>query len=127
MSRYKGKKGTAWGYVKKICRILDKDCYTCGAKNLKTYNAQAGHYQPVALVGSNNRKAWDIRFIKLQCGSCNGAGQGQQGSFRRKLVADLGEDVVEAFDQAVRGKVPDPVKNWDELIESYKKILSELE
>lgn len=119
MSRYKGKKGTAWNYVKKIVREREKDCYTCGAKNLQSYNAQAGHYQPVGLVGSNNKKSWDLRFIRLQCGRCNGVGQGMQGQFRKKLVEELGEEVVDDFDKRVMSKEVDPV-NLEELLEYLK-------
>lgn len=126
MSRYSGIKGTAWEYVKKIVRLRDKDCYTCVAKGLQSYNAQAGHYQPVGLVGSNNTKSWDLRFIHLQCGRCNGVGQGMQGIYRKRLVEELGEEIVADFDKRVLAKEVSPVWDWKELIEQYKQILNEI-
>ena len=109
--RYKGIKGKAWDAVKAWSRRAYKDCYTCPARNLESYNAQAGHYQPVGLVGSNNNKAWDERFIRLQCGRCNGVGQGMQVIFREKLVQEHGEKVVAEYDNAVHSHKIDKVEN----------------
>lgn len=75
-------------------------------------NAQAGHYRPVAIIGSNNQKAWDERFIRLQCGRCNGPGQGEQVIFRYNLVKELGEATVAKYDLEVAQKKVDPVKDW---------------
>lgn len=116
--RYKGKKAKAWELVREICFARDTHCYTCPAKNLITYNRQAGHYLPVALVGSNNTLSWDTRQIHTQCSRCNGAGQGMQVEYRKRLVKDYGEAVVSEF-EARRWRV-DPVKNWDLLIEDLK-------
>jgi hypothetical protein len=113
--RYKGIKGKAWEAIKTRVREREKDCYTCGAKNLIGANAQAGHFLPVAIVGSNNTLSWDERQIHLQCGRCNGVGQGQQVAFRLALVRDYGEEVVKEF-EARRWKV-DPVKNWQAIID----------
>ena len=117
MARYRGEKGKAWEAVKRRTRAKETDCYTCGARNLEGQNANAGHYRPVAIVGSNNKKAWDERFIHLQCGRCNGAGQGEQVSYRAHLVRDYGEDCVARFDKEVAAKKVDPVKDWKEIIE----------
>lgn len=127
MTRYKGIKGKAWDAVKKWCRTKYKDCYTCKAKNLTTYNAQAGHYQPVAIVGSNNKKAWDHRFIRLQCGQCNGAGQGMQVEFRKRLVIEHGEKVVAEFDRAVLAKEVEPIKDWQMVIDDFQRLTKEAE
>lgn len=118
--RYKGKKGKAWEAVKHWTRRTYTDCYTCGAKDLTTYNAQAGHFLPVGSVGSNNTLSWDHRQIRLQCGRCNGAGQGEQVIFRNKLVQELGEDVVEELESR-RYKI-DPVKDWDAMKEFYDNL-----
>lgn len=125
MSRYTGEKGKAWEEVKKWTRRVSNDCYTCGSKNIETYNAQAGHYRPVALVGLNNKRAWDERFIRLQCGRCNGPGQGEQHLFRMRLVQELGEDVVAEYDRAVAAREVNPVKDWKEIIEKFKWLDSE--
>ena|SRR3990167_953486 len=120
--RYRGEKGHAWESVKRWCRQKFKHCYTCNARNLVSFNANAGHYRPVAIVGSNNKKSWDERFIKLQCGRCNGPGQGEQAIFRANLVKELGEAVVDRFDREVAAKKVSPVKNWQEVIDCFDKL-----
>jgi hypothetical protein len=116
--RYVGKKGKAWEEVKKSVRRREKDCYTCGAKDLQGQNAQAGHYKPVALVGSNNKWSWHPKFIHLQCGRCNGAGAGMAIEYRSHLVRDYSEEEVQEFDNNYR-KV-NPVKDWDEIIKTFQ-------
>ena len=120
--RYTGIKGRAWEAVKSWCRRTYKDCYTCPARNLESYNAQAGHYQPVGLVGSNNKLAWNEKFIRFQCGRCNGVGQGMQVVFRRNLVKEHGEKIVAEYDRQVRGKFINPVKDWQEVIDRFKSF-----
>lgn len=121
--RYKGIKGKAWEAVRKYVKAKEKDCYTCGARNLISYNANAGHYLPVGLVGSNNRLSWDERQIHLQCGSCNGVGQGEQVAYREHLLKDYGEEVVKELEKR-RWKV-DPIKNWQEVIDRYTQLLED--
>ena len=120
--RYKGEKGKAWESVKMWVRRTYTDCYTCGAKDLVGMNAHGGHYQPVAIVGSNNNKSWDSRFIRLQCGRCNGAGQGMQVRFREGLVKEHGEAVVAKFDKEVKAKKIDKVENWEKIIEHFDSL-----
>jgi 5-methylcytosine-specific restriction endonuclease McrA len=115
--RYKGIKGKVWETVRKYVKSKEKDCYTCGAKNLIGQNAQAGHFIPVALAGSNNTLSWDPRQIHLQCGRCNGAGQGQAVAYRLHLVTDYGEKIVKEL-EARRWKV-DPIKDWNAIIENF--------
>lgn len=122
--RYKGIKGKAWDKVKEYVRKKEKDCYTCKARNLSGYNAQAGHYLPVALVGSNNYLSWDIRQIHLQCGRCNGYGQGEQASYREHLIRDYGELTVKDFETR-RYKV-NPIKNWEAIIDGYQALIDAL-
>lgn len=118
--RYTGIKNKAWESVKRSVRRREKDCYTCPNKNLISYNAQAGHFLPVALVGSNNTLSWDERVIHLQCSHCNGAGQGMQVAYRAHLVKDYGEKAVQEFEKR-RYKV-DPVKNWQEVIDRFDSL-----
>lgn len=115
--RYKGIKGKAWEAVKKWCRANYKDCYTCPATNLVSYNAQAGHCFPVGYVGSNNTLSWDKRQIRLQCGHCNGAGQGMQAVFKANLIKEYGEEVVAELE--ARQRRVDPIKDWQAIIDSY--------
>lgn len=122
--RYKKEKGRAWEAVKAYIRAIEKNCYTCDSKNLVGQNAQCGHYLPVALVGSNNTLSWDERQIHLQCGRCNGMGQGEAVAYRKHLVNDYGEAVVQELEKR-RWKV-DPIKNWKEIIERYENLLKEV-
>ena len=116
--RYHGDKGKAWDAVKKRTREKETDCYTCPLKDLiaNGYKADAGHYKPVALVGSNNQLSWDEHFIHLQCSRCNGSGQGMAVEYRAHLVRDYGEDLVAKFDATWRQV--NPVKNWKAIIEA---------
>ncbi len=110
----------AYGYYKldTLHRLLIADCYTCPLKDLiaNGYKADAGHYKPVALVGSNNQLSWDEHFIHLQCSRCNGSGQGMAVEYRAHLVRDYGEDLVAKFDATWRQV--NPVKNWKAIIEA---------
>ena len=112
--RYKGIKAKAWEAVKRRTREKETDCYTCYAPDIQGYNAQAGHYRPVALVGSNNKWSWDERFIHLQCGRCNGSGQGMAFEYRTHLVNDFGEEAVLEFD--LNWRKVNPVTDWQEII-----------
>lgn len=113
--RYKGIKGNAWQAVKRRTRAKEKHCFTCGARNLEGQNAQAGHFKPVSLVGSNNWWSWNEDFIHLQCGRCNGPGQGMAVEFRANLVLLIGEAKVIEFEENYRRV--NPVKNWQEIID----------
>lgn len=119
--RWKGKKAKAWQAVRAYIKSVETDCCTCGAKDIEGRNAQAGHFLPVALVGSNNTLSWDFRQIHLQCSHCNGAGQGMQVAYRTFLVKKYGEEVVAEL-EARRWKT-DPIKNWDDVIAHYEALL----
>jgi hypothetical protein len=120
--RYKGDKGKAWEAVKRWCRRTFQHCYTCPAKYLVGINCQTGHYQPVGIVGSNNKLAWDENFIRMQCSHCNGVGQGMQVIFRENLVKEHGEVMVAEFDRQVAGKFYNAVKNWVEIKEHFDSL-----
>ena len=122
--RYKGIKGKAWEAVRAYVKAKEKDCYTCPAKDLEGQNAQAGHYIPVALAGSNNALSWDNRQIHLQCGRCNGVGQGMAVAYRERLVRDYGSEVVAELEQR-RWRV-DPIKDWKAVIAHYQQLLEEI-
>ena len=118
--RWKGKKAKAWEAVRTYVKSKETNCYTCEAKDLQGQNAQVGHYLAVAIVGSNNRLSWDEHQLHLQCGRCNGPGQGQQVAYRRHLVEDYGEEVV--LDMEKRRWKVDPIKNWDAIIEHFASL-----
>ena len=119
--RYKGLKGKAWEAVRFYIYENEKDCYTCPRKDLEAngLKREAGHYRPVGVVGSNNTRSWDRRFIHLQCATCNGVAQGEQVKYRAHLVEDYGEEVVAEFDRLVDAKQVSPVKDWQAIIDLY--------
>ena len=121
--RWKGQKAKAWEAVRAYVKSKEKDCYTCGRRNLVGIDAQAGHYLPVGLVGSNNTLSWDERQIHLQCSRCNGVGQGQAVAYREALCRDYGEKTVKEL-EARRWKV-DKVKFWNEITLHYEDLLKE--
>lgn len=118
--RYVGIKGKVWEAVKRWSRRKYKHCYTCGARDLTSYNANAGHCWPVAIVGSNNTLSWDEKQIRLQCSRCNGPGQGMQEVFIAKLIQELGEKVV----RELRARVYkiDPVKDWNAIKAKFDNL-----
>lgn len=120
--RYRGIKGRAWEAVKAWTRRTWTDCYTCGARNIEGKNAQAGHFWPVALNGMNNNRSWDERFIRFQCGYCNGMGQGMQSAFEEKLIAEHGKKLVAQYKKDSFGKKVDPVKDWNAIIEKFDSM-----
>lgn len=120
MRRQKGIKAKAWESVKRWARRNRTDCFTCPTKNLETYNAQAGHYWPAEYVGTNNTLTWSEHNIRLQCGRCNGAGQGMKVEFRRGLVEEYGEEFVTELDARAYRK--DPVKDWSAIIQKFDSL-----
>lgn len=123
MARYSGWKEKCWQLVRKIVKERDGDkCYTCPREGAE-WKWDAGHYKPVALVGSNNRLSWDLRFIRRQCSRCNGAGQGMAREYEARLRLELGDDVVDWFEENYR-KV-NPIKNWQEFHKELTTLLEE--
>lgn len=120
--RYKGVKGKAWEAVKASVRRREKDCYTCNKKDLLAngWKADAGHYKPVALVGSNNKWSWHPRFIHLQCATCNGSGQGMAIEYAAHLAREFGQSVVDEFEASYRRV--NPVKDWKEVINTFSLL-----
>ena len=123
--KYKGRKGKAWDalrfYVYKRDLIKYKgQCFTCPAFP-ESFNRQAGHCFPVGYVGSNNTLSWDERQIRVQCGRCNGPGQGMQSIFKERLKSELGDEVVAELE--ARQHRVDPVKDWDGVIHNYENKL----
>lgn len=115
-------KGLCWELVKKLVRKREKDCYTCHRKDLEGENAHAGHCYPVAQVGSNNTLSWDLRLIHLQCGYCNGTGQGEQGLYEERIKKDYGEAFLQEARQ--RRYKSDPIKNWKLKLEELEGLLN---
>lgn len=65
-------------------------CYTCGAI-IPIKSADCGHY----IVRSYRGTRYDLRNVRPQCVRCNWTLEGNHEVFRRKLVEEYGEKVVE--------------------------------
>lgn len=122
MRRYRGLKGRAWEAVKRSVRRRERDCYTCFRTNLleRGMKADAGHYKPVAIVGSNNHWSWHPVFIHLQCSWCNGPGQGMSREFEAHLRRQYGHSIVDEFEKSYR--LPNPIKNWQAIIDLFDEL-----
>ena len=111
--------------LSKYIRLRDGGiCVTCGKSEKQGYLMNAGHYQPVGFVGSNNTLSWDERNIYCQCTHCNNAGQGQQELMAEHIIMIHGKKVLESLKARVR-KI-DPIKDWQAVHDHYKQKLSEL-
>lgn len=123
--RYKGIKGKAWEACRKyICERDGWKCVTCGRSKVDGWVMNAGHYQPVGKVGSNNTLSWDENNIFCQCAYCNGMGQGEQEKMGQHIKRVLGEKKRQELLSRVNKL--DPVKNWQGVIDYYKQKLNEL-
>lgn len=118
--RYAGIRGEAWESVREGNKRREKDCYTCGKKDLVGSDAQSGHYRPVAIVGAYNVWSWDTRTVHLQCADCNGPKKGAREQYRAHLIRDYGRDFVEALDKEIDQRRSNPVQSWAKVIEDWK-------
>lgn len=126
MRRYKGEKGKAWEVVKKYIRERDKwKCFTCHKRITIPQDAQAGHWIPVGVCGSNNTLGWDERNIHLQCHKCNCNRGGWGERYTEMMEIKYGKEVVEELRKR-RFKI-DPIKDWVKMKEDYKKKLDLIE
>lgn len=124
--RYKGPKGKAWEALRKyVCERDGQTCVTCGRTKADGYQMQAGHYQPVGYVGSNNTLSWDEYNVHCQCAFCNGPGQGMQETMAWYIADRYGKKKLEEL-KSRRRKI-DPVKDWKKIEEYYKLKLKSLD
>lgn len=123
--RYKGDKGKLWKIVSEYVRKRDGNkCVTCNRDKADGWVMNAGHYQPMGYVGSNNTLSWDEFNIHCQCARCNGPGLGEQELMANYIERKYGKKKLEEL-KSRRYKV-DPVKDWKALIEYYKEKLKSL-
>jgi hypothetical protein len=106
-----------WKECKRIVRAREKDCFTCGAKELVGANAQTGHFIPNSTCGAFLR--YDLRNLRLQCMRCNIHGGGQGAEFYKRLVETEGQGYV---DQLFHDKerIIDAREHYETLLILYK-------
>ena len=99
----KGEKKKAWDKFSIFIRLRDclkttgtfesGRCYTCG-KLYDFKSLQAGHF----VAGRGNSVLFDEQGVKAQCYYCNMHKGGEPLLFRRNLVKEYGEQLVELLE-----------------------------
>lgn len=123
--RYKGLKGKAWEALRMyICERDDWRCSTCTRTKEQGYQMNAGHYQPMGKVGSNNTLGWDEMNIHCQCVNCNNNGAGEQEKMAEYIRKKYGLKVLNNLKSRIYKL--DPIKDWQAIINKFKKLSSDL-
>lgn len=96
-------------------------CYTCG----KVYHLKemdAGHW----IEGHGNVVYINEAYVRPQCHSCNRYHGGNQGEFRDRIRAEIGDTETDRLIQESYGTKE--LSTWDyiQLKEKYQKLLHEL-
>jgi 5-methylcytosine-specific restriction endonuclease McrA len=98
------------------------NCFTCG-KFLSFSDLECGHY-----IGRQHYATrWEPKNCRIQCVSCNHFNEGEKGTFRKRLVEQLGEEEVARMEALRRtGKKP---REWEAkaILERIKEDLRGLE
>lgn len=94
------------------------ECVTCGKKD-HWKNLQAGHF----MSRKHYATRWDDENVQVQCSACNVFRDGEQYLFAKYLGIEKADMLFAKSRESV--KFPD----WEiqEMIEKYKKLLSEVE
>ena len=118
-------KGKAWKALREYVKARDNyTCVTCGRENLEGASAQAGHYIPVGLSGSNSALSWHHLNVHTQCPRCNGPGMGMQeqmGRYINNRYGDFTTDILWGMK-----KTAGPVKDWERERDFYIELLKAL-
>lgn len=132
----KSLRDTAWRLFSRIVRIEEGYiCYTCG-KNLNEDKSKchAGHYVPRGRVSALR---YERKNVHAQCCGCNLFMSGNLSVYAVKLEEQYGAGILQEFDAVRRsedeirkdGQRAKPLDRatLEDMIESYKKRLEELE
>ena len=94
------------------------ECVTCGKKD-HWKNLQAGHF----MSRKHYATRWDDENVQVQCMACNVYRYGEQYSFAKYLGQEKADELL------ARSRTMVKLKDWEleEMIEKYKKLLSEVE
>lgn len=89
------------GYCNAYIRERDwgKPCFTCDRPHDGTHKRDAGHFKPVGAGGASPARYWPCN-LKMTCTQCNTKrGGGNHPNYRPRLVAEYGEDLVQAIER----------------------------
>lgn len=94
------------------------ECVTCGKKD-HWKNLQAGHF----MSRKHYATRWDEENVQVQCMACNVYRYGEQYLFAKYLGQEKADELL------ARSRTMVKLKDWEleEMIEKYKKLLSEVE
>lgn len=93
------------------------ECVTCGKKD-HWKNLQAGHF----MSRKHYATRWDDENVQVQCMACNVYRYGEQYLFAKYLGQEKADELL------ARSRTMVKLKDWEleEMIEKYKKLLSEV-
>lgn len=98
-------------------------CYTHQPRATDTKTKQLGH-MPWARAELSQTCIYDDRFTRIQCGQCNGFGQGMSMTAKQRMTAEgIDLDALWALNLATKGK-PHPKQFYLDKIQEYTSILS---
>lgn len=105
-----------------VIKLYGTLCYTHMPSPADTKTKQLGH-MPWARVELSQTCIYDYRFTRIQCGQCNGFGQGMSMTAKRRMEEE-GIDLEEmwALNLATKGKVH-PKQFYVDKIQEYSLLL----
>jgi hypothetical protein len=98
------------GYCNAYIRERDwgKPCFTCDRPHDGTHKRDAGHFKAVGAGGASPAR-YHPNNLRMTCTQCNTRrGGGNHPNYRPRLVADIGEDLVQAVERLHNSTV-----RWD--------------
>lgn len=105
-----------------VIKLYGTLCYTHMPVPTDTKTKQLGH-MPWARVELSQTCIYDYRFTRIQCGQCNGFGQGMSMTARQRMIAEgIDIDAMWALNVATKGKVH-PKQFYVDKIAEYQSIL----
>jgi len=105
-----------------VIKLYGTKCYTHKPVATDTVTKQLGH-MPWARAELSQTCIYDHRFTRIQCGQCNGTGQGMSMTARERMIAEgINLDEMWALNLATKGKLH-PKKFYQDKIKEYESIL----
>lgn len=98
------------GYCNAYVRERDwgKPCFTCDRPHDGTHKRDAGHFKAIG-AGGGSPARYHLNNIRMTCTQCNTKrGGGNHPNYRPRLVAEVGECMVEAVERLHNSTV-----RWD--------------
>ncbi len=105
-----------------VIKLYGDKCYTHAPYAMQTKTKQLGH-MPWARAELSQTCIYDHRFTRIQCGQCNGFGQGMSMTAKQRMAAEgIDLDELWALNLATKGK-PHPKTFYTTTISLYQKLL----